>query len=91
MTSLHIPWDLYPDFDDLPNIRQSDEGPKPATLVKLTTLADKGLAVGVAFHHCLTDTQSLMTFMRDWSDIHRQLARSAALTLPNRLFQPLLL
>ena len=91
VTSLKTPWELYPAFNDLPTLRDPEGRIKSATLVKLTTLADSALAVGIAFHHCLADTQTLMTFMRDWSDIHRQLGTSAPVSVPERPFQPLLL
>ena len=86
-----VSWELYPDLKVLPILRQDEDEIRPCLLIKLTMLSDGGLALALAFHHCLSDTQTLCTFVQDWAALHRSLTAPSPTQPPSRPFDPLLL
>lgn len=60
----------------------------PPVAIQITTLACGGTAIGVALTHCLSDTQSLSVFLKDWAATSRALLSSEKAPSLNPVFAP---
>nr|GAT45292.1 predicted protein [Mycena chlorophos] len=60
----------------------------PALIVQVTRFRCGGLAIALKACHPMADAQTLVTFVKDWAEIHRALLRGLPLPTITRLFEP---
>ncbi|ORY82903.1 transferase family-domain-containing protein [Leucosporidium creatinivorum] len=60
----------------------------PSAIIQLTSFACGGLCIAIKIAHPLADAQTLLSFMHDWSRIHRALSFGEPLSSPHPSFNP---